>query len=331
MHPADVAVLDRDGFHLGDGARAALVRRLLTDGVPLVLADPLTAGQRALLTVEEATAAAVLQTVDLPDDEVVERAVAAGMRAAVRRATPMPDTSILVATRRPANLAALLETLARQVGAAGRTPQVLIALHGPAFPADVADQIRRRLPGALVVACDARQPFGSVLQALTDRADGQVLTKMDDDDLYADHHVDEVARLLVNRGVQVTGRAAEFVYLRGPDITVRRRFGVTVGPADSVAGGTLTVSRSAVREAGGWPAVRRAVDRALLDRLAVRGAVVFRASPVGYLLVRHGDHTWTAPDQQFLEDSVRQWRGCATTPAGVSDPRRVDPQGVSDL
>jgi hypothetical protein len=317
-HGADVVVVDRAAHHGSAQVRADVLADLARRGVAVLLPEPLPAAVRLALGGPLADALEALRPDDLHEEDRVELAAAVARRRALLRG-PSPATTILAATRRPARLPALAALLARQVAAAPGQVQVVVALHGEGFGPAAAAQVRQQLPDALVLACDARQPFGSVLQAASDRADGSVLAKVDDDDLYADDHVAEVAATVAAGGAEVAGRAAELVHLVQADITLRRRFRVTTGPASTVAGGTIAIRADVLAEVGGWPSVRAAVDRALLVRVRAAGGRVHRVPPFGYMLVRHGDaHTWQAEDRWFLDAATRHWRGCRTDVAGVT-------------
>ena len=88
-------------------------------------------------------------------------------------------------------------------------------------------------------------------------ATGDLVLKMDDDDWYAPDFVADLLRARAYSGADLVGTADEFYYLAERDLTVQRRH-----PGERyshwVAGGTLMVDPSLLREAGGFPSVREA-------------------------------------------------------------------------
>ena len=121
-----------------------------------------------------------------------------------------------------------------------------------------------------------------------------MLFRSDDDDWYAP---DVVADLLLARsysGAELVGMPDDVYYLEPTDETVRlgqpsevyRQF---------VAGGTLMVDRSLLREVGGFRTVRRHVDAELIAAVRAAGGATYRTHGLGYLLRRtDSGHTWQA-------------------------------------
>jgi hypothetical protein len=224
------------------------------------------------------------------------------------RAPAYPSVSVLLATRRPEQLAFALDQVARQRGV--DELELVLATHG--FDADPG-LVRERLGDRPVtlLPLPAETVFGDVLRAATDAAAGDVVVKMDDDDWYGP---DVVADLLLAKhysGADLVGMPAELVYLEPIRTTVRRR-----GPSESfgavVAGGTMTLDRALLRAVGGFRSVPRHVDARLLDDVRAAGGSVYRTQGLGYVLRRttHG-HTWDTGLGYFLtrQSVAGQWRG----------------------
>jgi hypothetical protein len=144
---------------------------------------------------------------------------------------------------------------------------------------------------------------------VTAAATGQLVTKVDDDDHYGPEHIWDLVLARHYTAATVVGKGSEFVYLEPKNLTVRRRMGAEFF-TDTVAGGTIALSRDDLAAAGGWPPVPRSVDRALLDRVIDGGGTVYRTHPIGFVYTRHGDgHTWETDLAYFLRDPLRKWRG----------------------
>jgi hypothetical protein len=214
--PGDATVArlrDLKGVHLtwegGDGPHAycRTVAGLAMAGVPLT-ADFVPPWARALL---DPTVSSLLET--KPDlDEVLEREVHSvrlrraalgthGARAWRRGLAPegplsrRARVSVLLATRRPDHLAHLLRQVGRQHGV---ELELLLATHGfTADPSVVAAFTESSGFTVDAFPVPATESFGRLLNAAADRATGDVLLKMDDDDWYGP---DFVSDLLLARG-----------------------------------------------------------------------------------------------------------------------------------
>jgi len=307
---------DARAVRIGPDAGAYDVAALALAGVPLAGAAP-----RGL---DPDLAALVEAPVDLDDplrreehSVRLRRAAAAGHstlawrtrlaeRAGVRVAG-LPSVSILLATRRPGQLAFALTQVAKQ-----DTPgiELVLATHG--FEAD-AGVVREHLGDrtAVLLPVPAETRFGDVLDQAARAASGDLVLKMDDDDWYGPDVVSDLRWARRTSGAQLVGMAAEFVYLEPLGITVRRRTSVEA-PARVVAGGTMLLDRDYLRTLGGFRSVTRFVDAQLQDAVRRAGGGIYRTQGLGYVLRRGAvGHTWSPDLGYFLtrKTVVGQWRG----------------------
>jgi hypothetical protein len=232
-----------------------------------------------------------------------------------------PSVSILLATRREDMLDFALAQVARQRGV--ERLELVLAPHGfTPDPARVRDAVGDDI-AVQVVRHGEEVLFGDVLHAASRAAQGDVLLKMDDDDWYAPDVVADLLRARAWSGAELVGMPAELHYLAERDLTVKRGHAVEVY-ARFVAGGTMLVDRAALREAGGFRAVRKWVDAQLIEALQAMGAAVYRTHGLGYVLRRNPTgHTWQA-DLDYLLDPVRTvatWDGFRPSRLLEADPR----------
>jgi len=232
-----------------------------------------------------------------------------GERAGVRT-VGLPSVSVLLATRRPDLLPFALTQVAKQ----RHRVELVLAAHGfSPDPGVVRDHLGDRPCRVLTLPAATR--FGDVLHAAAGAASGDVVLKMDDDDWYGPHVVEDLLWARRTSGADLVGMAAEMVYLEPIDVTVRRR-GPAEAPAKVVAGGTMMLDREHLRELGGFRSVTRFVDAQLLAAVRRAGGSVHRTQGLGYLLRRggaghQGGHTWSTDLGYFLRrrNLVAQWRG----------------------
>ncbi len=227
-----------------------------------------------------------------------------------------PSISVLLATNRPVHLERSLQSIARQSIAA---QEVLIGMHGPHWSERHAAIAREMLgDAARIDYFDEALPLGSVLQALTHQATGELATKWDDDDWYGAHHLEDLADALDDSGADLVGKAAEFVNLERMDLTIRRFADGAEQYSNTVAGGTLMLRTSTLRAVGGWAAVPRHVDRRLIDAVRRSGGLVYRTHGFEYLLRRAGSgHTWSVDDEYFLAQASEVRAGLDLEMCGI--------------
>ena len=234
---------------------------------------------------------------------------------------PLPQVSILLATRRPDRVAAAIDSVACQ-----KYPRVelVLALHGDGFD---RTEVARLLEGlgcpARVVEVAGHLPLGTVLNAAAAESSGTLLAKFDDDDIYGPEHLWDLVLAHEYSRAPLVGKGAEFVYLAGSDVTLHRfrGGGERYITTQSIAGGALMVTRGCFDAVLGWRPIPRSVDQALIEDVVSGGHRAYRTHGMGYVLVRHGKgHTWQADDDYFLAQAHETRPGCDLDFAGISLP-----------
>ena len=326
-HLEDVAA-----FHPGAVERAGTLARLAACGTPIHLADRdpalgelLGSELHGLMTADIGHAdAATREALSIRMRRAALRGHSLGARArqvceAARIEPPeLPRVSVLLATRRPGNLAMALANVARQRYS---RLELVLALHGPGFePAAVERAVAGLAHPVKVLRLDEREDLGSVLNEATAAANGTLLAKMDDDDLYGAEHLWDLVLAHEYSGAALVGKFPATVYLAGRDCTVRCRRVRSETWSRSIAGGAMLIARSELERAGGWRRVRRHVDQALIDDVVRAAGGVYRTHDDGYLMVRHSDrHTWTTDDANFLVQAEAVHPGWRPELAGIED------------
>jgi glycosyltransferase involved in cell wall biosynthesis len=323
-------VEDRREMHASNRARAQRLIELSARGVPLhapdigddlaaLLGSELASILRAAFDHTDLHAReersiwqrrAALRTHDVADRS---RAVLA---AAGLHVPAPPGVSVVLATNRPDHLDRATSTLADQTYT---NVEVVVALHGDAFGPGAPDRIRSSLTRPVrVFEVAGAAPLGEVLNRAVEVAGGELIAKVDDDDFYGPEHLWDLVLAHRYSGAALIGKGAEFVYLAGVDTTIRRFVARAESYTTTIGGGALLISRSDLRDVGGWRRVPRQVDRALVADAERAGARVFRTHGFGYVLNRHGvGHTWSEGDQYFLDQAEDQRPGLDLAFAGV--------------
>jgi len=242
-------------------------------------------------------------------------------RAARRLIAPPADgrtISVLLASNRPQCLADALRSIAAQSVVAH---QVLVGLHGPGWGPEHA-ALAHDLFGEVAVVARFEQSvlFGTMLQTLSERASGDLITKWDDDDWYGVHHLEDLMGALDDSGADLVGKAAEFVHLESANRTIRRFATGAERYSSTLAGGTLMLRTGTLAEIGGWASAPRDVDRLLIRSLQRSGGLVYRTHGFEYVLRRtSAGHTWDVGDACFIEQATDARPGLDLAFGGIDD------------
>ena len=339
---------DAAGFHSGVVERAGVLAALAGMGVVVRLAggDP-DPELESLLGVElyGLMVASGIADADLDRREAVSIAMRrealrshslpARARQVISAGLPDPpvlaDVSVLAPTKRPRMVPEVLAAVASQTYP---RLELVLALHGDGFSAraraDIEDQVSGLPFPVRVLAVGGEFNLGEVLNLASEAAEGALLTKLDDDDLYGAEHVWDLVLAREYSEAELVAKGAEFVYLAGSDLTLHRFCGKGEAASSlvTVAGGTLLISRRDLEAAGGWRRTPRGVDTALIEDVRRIGGSVYRTHGFGFVLVRHGSgHTWESGDGYFLRQAEAVREGWDPGFAGL-DPGAVFPKGL---
>ena len=260
---------------------------------------------------------------DLPEkgDDLAWQCASVGTRRhALRSHSPAaaldswPAVSVVLVTHRDRFLSHALWQISRLDYP---SLQVVIGLHGVDLDDGQMTELLERAGlgsgghrSVVVHRIDHDVPFGQAMQEACDRADGLLITKVDDDDHYAPEHVWDLVLARMYSGAQLIGKALDWIHIEADDVTAFRPTYPAESYATFVAGGTMLISKADLLEAGGWRPVPKSIDRALIEQVKRIGGLVYRTHGLGYVYVRHGDaHTAIVSNEHFLTENVRQWPG----------------------
>jgi len=214
-------------------------------------------------------------------------------------AQPFPTSvSAVVSTNRPDHLGEVLRTHAAQLH---RDKELVLVAHGFAAPADLrARAAQAGVEHLQIVEVDSALPLGVCLNRGVQAASGDVIAKMDDDDVYGAHYLGDQLAALRYSNADLVGKQAHYLHIRGRDIVICRfperehRF------TDLVMGPTLMTHRSTLLDN---PFAERTLgeDTELQQRLVGSGARIYSADRFNFVQVR-GDHahTWSVDDSHLL-------------------------------
>jgi hypothetical protein len=303
---------------------ARLLSQLAVAGVPIGFPQ-LSAGVESLLGPKMSAAIRQYSKTASPDSR--ERASIYCRREAIKQFAPRrrwreftlgavggaeEKISVVLATNRPQLLARVMQQLASQTLG---DFEVVIGLHGLSSLEPEQERVLGQFRAPVIFEyMPAEWSLGAVLNRLSRISSGDLIAKIDDDDWYSPHHLEDLILAREYSSAALVGAPVEFTYVEALDITTRRHF-----PGerftDHVAGGTMLISKSDLLQLGGWRNTPSAVDRALIDAVLASGMSVYRTHGQNYLMHRrvvNSDltaHTWKADESVFVKNVLQQWDG----------------------
>ena len=182
--------------------------------------------------------------------------------------------------------------------------QVLLLTHG--FTPSAAHRSRASALGLDVdwVEGDPGWTLGDCYNNLVARADGDVIAKIDDDDLYGPHYLFDQIAALSYSNAEIVGKHAHYMYLAGRDALCLRFPDAELEWSHFVAGPTI-VGLTEVFRRNSFESRTTGEDSAFLHNAQEGGARVFSSDRFGFVQVRStsGRHTWTISDSDILSTS----------------------------
>lgn len=221
----------------------------------------------------------------------------------------LPGVSVLAVTNRPGQIGHLIDQVGHQRGI-GR--QLVLVTHGFAAP-EAAIARARELGIDEVITVDAPESWslGACLNTAYGRSDGEVCSKMDDDDLYGPSYLHDLVQARGFSGADVVGKHAHYMYLAGTDATLLRFPWLEHRFTDRVMGPTITAGRD-VFAAHPFIDVSRGEDTAFLESVVASGGRVYSADRFNFTQMRRGaigGHAWSASDRELLASADVAWFG----------------------
>ncbi|MGP9736124.1 glycosyltransferase family protein [Brachybacterium sp. AOP42-C2-15] len=221
----------------------------------------------------------------------------------------LPSVSVLAVTNRPGQLEHLVEQVARQTGV---ERQLLLVTHGFEAEKHVIERARELgIASVKAMEAPAAWSLGSCLNEAVQHADGEVCSKMDDDDIYGEFYLHDLLRAREFSGAEVVGKHAHYMYLTGTDATLLRfpwrehRF------TDRLMGPTLTAGRD-IFLAHPFEQISRGEDTAFLSAVSEAGARIYSADRFNFTQMRRGEaggHAWSVSDRELLASADVAWFG----------------------
>ncbi|MGO1547228.1 glycosyltransferase [Microbacterium gubbeenense] len=216
----------------------------------------------------------------------------------------LPRVSVILSTMRSELVPGVLKMMAQQTYAHF---EVIVVVHG--VPAPALDGVDLAGLDYTIVEVPDTVLFGGALAEGVRRSSGDLITKLDDDDWYSEHHISDLVLAHLYSRADVVGKTTEYLFFEEVGQTVHRTF-ATERYHDQLAGGAMLLTRAAFDALGGWRPTPNSTDRSVLIRVETQGGIGYRTQSLGYLYIRHASkHTWERTASQLVNGAFEQWRG----------------------
>lgn len=210
-----------------------------------------------------------------------------------------PRATAMISTNRPGQIRHVLDTLARQRNV---EMQALIGTHG--FVATSEDQAYARDHNLEIqwVPLDTELSLGACYNRLIDRADGDYIAKIDDDDIYSSNYLFDSLLAARYSRADVVGKHAHYMYLADKNLTVLRfpkwenRF------TQFVSGPTILGSANIMKQVR-FADITEGEDSDFLRRITQNGGTIYSAQRFGFTQMRQAQkatHTWAIPSEEVI-------------------------------
>ncbi|WP_093258617.1 glycosyltransferase family protein [Thermostaphylospora chromogena] len=227
------------------------------------------------------------------------------LRALGRPVTPRERSiSIVLPTNRSSQIEHAISSVARQIH---RPLQLVMVLHGLDIdPVVVADKARMAgITDVVVLTADKSMTLGACLNMGIAAADGELIGKMDDDNLYGDHYLSDLVRAFDYSEAELVGKGAHYTYFEATNTTMLRLPGLEHRYAHLVQGGTFLAKADLFRTYP-FEDVTRGEDTRMVRRLKEEGVKIYSADRFNFVYWRGGDrtmHTWQADDIKLARNA----------------------------
>ncbi|WP_262495347.1 glycosyltransferase family protein [Paeniglutamicibacter gangotriensis] len=238
--------------------------------------------------------------------EQVSRAAGIGVtRSRPSSMTEKPKISALVSTIRPQQIDHILTTVGKQQNV---DTELVLLSHG--FELDERAIRSKAHDHGIENLVLLRQPrtttLGACLNLAAGAASGFYVTKMDDDDLYGAHYLQDQAAAHRYSGANVVGKQAHYMYLGGRQTTLLRFEEREHRFTDMVMGPTIFTTREMMQDVP-FLELGRGEDTNFLRGILEVGGTIYSSDRFNFVQMRGADgegHTWSAEETELLATGV---------------------------
>ena len=228
-------------------------------------------------------------------NEIVNRVGLASRKAA------SPSVSVVIATCRPENVTHALESFSKQLY---EEKELIVVLNNASFDMNAINDQVGALENARFLTIEGKTSLGASLNVGIEKATGEFIAKMDDDNLYGERFLSDLMLAASYSNAEIVGKGTYFVHLEEGDKMAIRVVGAEHQYSKFVGGSALIVRRGVHKE---FPFEHTNIgeDTIFLKEVTNAGCRIYSADRFNYVLVRNADegkHTWNIKTADFMKN-----------------------------
>lgn len=221
-----------------------------------------------------------------------------------------PKVSAIVSTIRPHQLQHIFETVGKQKDV--EVELVLVAHKFSAATGQLADMASAAgVANYQLLEMGEESTLGDCLNAAVAMANGDFITKMDDDDLYGEYYLFDQISALRYSGASIVGKQAHYMYLADSNATLLR-FAEREHRFTNLVMGPTMLGRAHVFRETPFDTRNRGEDTRFLKDVIERGGTIYSSDRFNFTQMRGNDglaHTWDLSDAELTATGSIQWFG----------------------
>ncbi len=224
-----------------------------------------------------------------------------------------PKVSVITPTNRATFVDRLLDNYARQ--SYPDTELIVVVVDGDE-PTESYLYERAKALGVSdcrVLVAPAGTSLGSCLNLAVESCDGSVFAKLDDDDYYGEHYLEDSILALDYSAADCVGKLSHLCYVEALDEIYVRKPGNEHRFTEFVTGATIVARKSVFPEVTfGDTGVSE--DTIFLKRLVAANKQIYSHAKYNYVSIRRADlqhHTWKIEQSEYLEKAQPFLKGYA--------------------
>lgn len=211
-----------------------------------------------------------------------------------------PLVSIVMCTNRPHNIDIMINNYQRQ---SYINKELIVVINkNDANLAEIKEKLASISNHKLIVE-DEKHSLGACLNSAINISKGDVIAKMDDDDIYGNHYISDSILAMDYSGADVVGKDSHFAYVESADKLILIRENKDCRYSDFIIGATLIIRREVFNKVS-FHDKNRGEDSQFLQDCKDNGVTIYSSDAFNYITIRSANldnHTWKIEDDKFME------------------------------
>jgi glycosyltransferase involved in cell wall biosynthesis len=214
-----------------------------------------------------------------------------------------PLVSIITCTKRPEMIDRIVTNMVRQNHS---NIEFILVLQG--FSQFQSEELIGKLKSSdsnikrvTAIINDSEETLGERFNKAAEKANGEYIAKMDDDDFYFANYLKDMLIPFTFGDYAMVGKKELYMYLSGSQKLIKRFPGMKHQNADFVAGPTFVIKKE-VFDKVKFESRNTGEDSSFVRNLKSAGYKIYASDPFNFIQFRADpkNHTWVVPDEEIL-------------------------------